>query len=259
MLDRDPIPFLAGPIPARTAPSPLVVRPIRRSGGGRPSGSLPLVPILGADDPLGPEVERRLTALAHAARGGDRDARDALFAAFGPKLDRMLGRCRGLAWSAAGPRRDGVPWELDDLRQEAYLAFVELLAAWPGDGSVGPYLLAHLPWRLRTAWKRLAAPRRCETRLAASEPALDLLADGSAAAEEARVLLEELAAALPPPDDEIFLLRVRDSLGTADVAERLGLGRHRVDRRWRKLRLRLRQAWREPAATIGRAPLRDAG
>lgn len=249
MLDREPTPLfpnLAAPAssgPAlrllpgvrdHAAPAERVSMPAPAAGRAAPQ----VVPLLAADDPLAPELDGWLTALAHAARAGDRDARDAIYRALGPKIERMVARCRGLAWSAAGPRRDGRPWEMDDLEQEAYLAVVDLLGAWPGEGSVGPYLLAHLPWRLRTAWKRLATPRRREAPFLPSHA--DLFADGSAVAEHALVLLEELAATLPPPDGAILLLRIRDGRSIAAIGRRLRLGRRTVDRRWHGLRLRLR-------------------
>lgn len=233
-------------------------RRLRSPATGSGAATLPrhLAPLLAADAPLSGEIERRLTALALAARAGDGGARDALYHAFAPKLDRMLGRCRGLAWAAAGPRRDGRPWELDDLAQEAYLVFVDLLAEWSGEGAVGPYLLAHLRWRLRTAWNGLAAPRRRE---AAITPRLaDLLADGSAAADEATVLLETLAAALPPPDAAMLLMLVRDGCSPAVVARRLGVSRRTVDRRWGALVRRLRASLRPEVADAARADAEPA-
>lgn len=258
MLDREPIPLFpdAAPpapdlrlLPRRAGPAGATGLPRSTAAPAASATSiLPILPILAADDPLTPEVERCLALLAHAARAGDREARDALYAALGPKLDAMLGRCRGLAWSSAGPRRDGLPWELDDLAQESYLALVELLDAWPGDGPVGPYLLAHLPWRIRTAWRRLAAPHRRQAPLHAIDD--DRLADGSAAAEEALVRLEAVAATLPPPDGDLLLLRIRDGRSPAAIGRRLGLTRRTVDRRWRALCDRLRPSFGGPPPEI---------
>lgn len=262
MLDRDPIPLFPDAVPA-VATGGGVVPALRLLVGGAGVGEgglgvehrpdpvpvpAAVAPVLGADDPLGPEVERRLTALAHLARGGDRAARDTLFLALGPKIDRMLGRCRGLAWSSAGPRRDGRPWELEDLGQQAYIAFVDLLALWSGEGAVGPYLLAHLPWRLRNAWRELAAPRRRGAPFAPA--AAELLIDGSAAADEAVVLLEAWAAGFPPLDGAILLLRFRDGATAAEIAAALGLQRRTLDRRWRRLRGRLRREL-APAGAVG--------
>lgn len=255
MLDHEPIPLFPDATPPpdptpdlRLLPRWAGSRGLRGSAGATapPAAAsiLPIIPILAADDPLTPELERRLALLAHAARAGDRGARDALYAALGPKIDAMLGRCRGRAWSSAGPRRDGAPWELDDLAQEAYLAFVDLLAAWPGDGPIGPYLLAHLPWRIRTAWRRLAAPHRRQTPILPAHA--DRFEDGSAAAEEALVRLEAVAATLPPPDDALLLLRIRDGRSAAAISRRLGLTRRSVDRRWKALCDRLRPSFGPP-------------
>lgn len=253
MLDRDPTPIF----PNRPAPDdapPLRLLPpaddrSRRRPSTPPRHGAPspvrLAPLLAAAEPIEPEIEQRLTHLAIAARAGDRDARDALFLAFSPKIDRMLGRSRRRLWTAGGPRRDGRPWDLDDLAQEAYAVFVGLLADWSAQGAVTPYLLAHLPWRLATAGRRLTARRGRERPMAPHHT--DLLADGSAAADEARVLVEAIAAVLPPPDGDLLLLLIRDGRSPAAAARRLGLSRRTVDRRWAALRVTLRQSLLAPA------------
>jgi DNA-directed RNA polymerase specialized sigma24 family protein len=85
----------------------------------------------------------------------------------------------------------------------------------------------------------LAAPRRSGAPFAPAAAAL--LVDGSAAADEAVVLLEAWAAGLPPLDGAILLLRVRDRATAAETAAALGLHRRTLDRRWRRLRGRLRR------------------
>jgi len=216
-----------------------------------PPPTPPLAPVLAVDALLDAETERRLTALAHLARAGDTGARDALFVALGPKLDRMLARCRGLAWSSAGPRRDGCPWELEDLGQQAYLVYVDLLGHWSGVGPVGPYLLAHLPWRIRNAWRELTAARRRAAPLSIDETGS--LDDGTAAAAEGVARLEAIAAALPPPDGVILLLRIRDQATAAEIAASLRINRRTFDRHWRRLRERLRRELAAPEAEVGKA------
>jgi RNA polymerase sigma factor (sigma-70 family) len=224
---------------SRRRPRPLALLIDRLAVGPPLPPRPPIAPLLAADDPLTPETDRRLTALACAARAGSRPARDALYLALAPKIDRFVAGCRHLAWTSLGPRRDGRPWDADDLAQEAFVVFADLLAAWSGEGTFVPYFLAHFPWRLRTAWRALAGPRRHESNLAA--PHLALLADDSAEAEEARIRLEAIAAALSPLDGAILLGHVRDGRSLRTVARRLGLGHATVTRRWQGLREELRR------------------
>ena len=201
-----------------------------------------LVPLLAAGDELTPEREHFLTALAHAARAGDRAARDALYLALLAKIDRFVAGCGRLAATGAGPQRDGIPCDAEDLAQEAFPLFVDVVAAWPGDAPFGPYFLAHFPWRLRSVWRSLAASRRLEIPIPPSW--ITLLHDGTVAAEEARVRLEALAADLPPPDGVILLDHVRDGESLGRIARRLGLSRRTVTRRWQALVAELRRGLR---------------
>ena len=225
--------------PIDLPPDRCVTRAVRRVDPVPASPPTTLVPVLAPADEIDPALEQLLGALARAAQAGDRAARDLLFLALAPKIDRFVVGCRGLIRSADGPSRDGRAWDAEDLAQEAFLVFADLVAAWPGDGPVGPYLLAHFPWRLRSAWRAMAPPRRLETRLMAHH---DLLEDGSATAEEARAHLEAIAAALSPPDGEILLRHIRDGERLGAIARRLGTDRRTVTRRWRSLREELRVA-----------------
>ncbi len=204
----------------------LAVRDRRRAGS--------IVPLLAPETEVGPELERFLAPLARDAQAGDRDARDTLYEALAVKIDRFVAGAWRLAWAGDGPRRDGRPWDIEDLAQEAFPIFVNLLAAWPGDRPFGPYLLAHFPWRLRNAGRALAAPRRFET--APLPPHALYLVDDSAAAEEARALLEGIAARLSSPDRQILLWHVRDGRSLGAIARRLGLHRGTVGRRWQAIR-----------------------
>ena len=142
--------------------------------------------------------------------------------------------------------RDGGPWHAEDLAQEAFPIFADLLAAWTSDRPVAPYLLGHFPWRLRSAWRVITAPRRVE--IASAPPRLRYLADGSAGAEEAMALLASIAADLSPIDGEILLRHVRDGEPLARVARDLALDRRTVTRRWRAIKETLRTD-REPTRT----------
>ena len=132
---------------------------------------------------------------------------------------------------------NGGVWDLDDVRQEAYLAFVETVGEWSGHALFLEYFALRFPRRLADAvWRLNQRPR--------SRPIDDaslLLHDDSAAAEASLTLLESLAAALPEPDRTILLLRVRDDLGLGTIAKRLGLSRRTVCRHWSRVREMLRE------------------
>src|SRR5262245_26958859 len=81
----------------------------------------PVVPLLSPVHPATPAQEAMLNALGRRARLGDRGARVLLWRAFAPRLERAVRRCGRLTWQATWARRNGRPWELDDLRQEAWL------------------------------------------------------------------------------------------------------------------------------------------
>lgn len=132
--------------------------------------------------------------LAESARSGDTAARDQLFFALRPRLNRISYVLR--PW----PNSPGVTgiWDRDDVRQETWLVFAELLAAW--DGKVGfiPYLLARFTWRLRDRILRGIGKRQSQygTIQVSEEMLAELLvADDGEQPESvaiARKLLEEL-------------------------------------------------------------------
>jgi RNA polymerase sigma factor (sigma-70 family) len=187
-----------------------------------------VLPLLAPDEFITPELDRMLTAAALAAHAGDRDARDALYQAFAPKLDRFTRRYRRGRWGKIAGRA----WDQADIEQEAYLIFVNLLVTWSGNGSFSRYLFGHFTWRLATAVRRLqgggpAAPvrlDRCWT-----------LHDESASAAEAMALLETLAADLPPIDRALLLGHIRDGESFGSLAHRLQINRRTVRRRWLRL------------------------
>ena len=200
----------------------------------------PLRPFLLPDLEVTPELARVLADLARAAQAGDGQARNALWDALAPAIDRLIGSARRRAQYSAdtGPWRDGSPWDAEDLAQEAFPIFADLLAAWTSDRPVAPYLLGHFPWRLRSAWRVITALRRAE--IVSASPRLRYLADGSAGAAEAMALLASIAADLSPTDGEILLRHVRDGEPLARVARDLALDRRTVTRRWRAIKETLR-------------------
>ena len=199
----------------------------------------PVVPLLAPNRAVTAAQDALLTRLARRARRGDREARDLLWRAFGPKLEPALRRGGRMAWRPGWARRDGRPWELDDLRQEAWLVFAELVDDWNEEGSFVPYAMAYFPWRLRRAMRRLEPPRRgarlaYATRVEAEERGLDDV--------EGAALLEAIAAALPAADADLLRMRVGEGASVTDIACRLGVTRRTVARRWGRIR-RTVAAW----------------
>ena len=193
---------------------------------------LPLVPRLA---PISPEIDRVLGKAARAAVSGDAAARDALFAAFQPRFERSIRRCQRV-W--AGQSRQSVvedAIEADDIAQEAYLVFVDLLQTWPGGDSVSAFLCARFPWRLHDAtrtWRRPGAS------LALVRVSAGRAEDNHALA----ALIDEVTADLDPSTRDMLRWRVFERLTFADIARRAGVSKRTVSRRWDELMVELRSA-----------------
>ena len=84
-------------------------------------------------------------ALAIAAQGGDREARDELYLRYRQAIRRATGPARRLA---AELDREGSHVEPEDLEGEGFIIFCDLLDRWqPGRTPFVPYMLAAMSWR----------------------------------------------------------------------------------------------------------------
>jgi RNA polymerase sigma factor (sigma-70 family) len=205
------------------------------------------VPVLRPDEPVTAAQDALLTAIAHRARQGDRDARELLWRAFAPRLEPAVSRCGRMTFLPHWAARNGRPWELDDLRQEAWLVFAEVIGAWDGEGSFVPYATAYFPWRLRNAMRRLGPVRRARPLAAVSGTAAACA--GLRDAERAS-LLATFGAALSTADARVLELRL-EGLSLTAIARRLGVTRRTVSRRWGRIRRTARELLAE---TAHRAP-----
>jgi hypothetical protein len=185
------------------------------------------------DRPATAAEEELLNGIARRARLGDRDARELLWRAFAPRLEPVVWRCGRMTWQAHWARRDGRPWALDDLRQEAWRVFAELTEAWSGEGSFVPYATAYFPWRLRGAMRRLGPPRFQATARRRAEPIAEC---GDLRAVETEPLMRQIAAALSPFDAAVLHLRLREDAGIDEIARRLDRSRRSVNRSWARIR-----------------------
>lgn len=211
-----------------------------------PSTPLPaVVPLLRPGQPVTPAQDALLTAFARRARLGDRGARDLLWRAMAPRLEPALRRCGRVFWQRGWARRDGQPWDLEDLRQEGWFVFQQLMTDWDGAGSFIPFVTAYFPWRLRNAMRRLSPSRQTIGRSVFVGPAVECreLRD-----VDGKALLAAIGAALSPADAVVLHMRVMDDLGLGEIARQLGVSRRVVTRRWARIRRVARALLRESGA-----------
>jgi len=183
-----------------------------------------LAPAVLKHGPVPPEVDRQLGVLGRRAKADPR-ARNALYAAFRPRLDYWVWRAmQSCSRSSADPAI-----EPSDIQQQAFVVFCDLVLAWNERGSFSAYIFAYFHWRLSDAIRRMSDPR--ERRSAGGPPSIHLT-DGSHAAAESVALLEALAAQFPDRQALVLLLRVRDGLAWHTIAERAGADIRTVQRDW---------------------------
>lgn len=192
-----------------------------------------LVPVVNAADDLSPTLERRLAPTVERAHLGDADACAALFIAFRPKLIRFI---RRIHTPRTRPDQVGV-WDRDDVEQEAWIVFDELIRNWTPDRPFGRYILATFPWRLRDAVYRGVARRGVPPRMTLVPIGdHDWLHDGSAASDEARALLNAVADRLPDIQGTILRRHIGDGDTLTVIARDLDVSRRTVTRHWRAVR-----------------------
>jgi RNA polymerase sigma factor (sigma-70 family) len=221
-----------GKAPMVSSSHPPIDRPDSRSSStlDRQRDAL-LLPVIGPFDPIPPHVDAVLTGVARLARHGDREARNRLFLAFQPKLLQIARQIR--LWMLPST------WDRNDVDQETFIVFSELVEAWSGDTSFTGYLLGHFGWRLRGSVRHARLSERLPTTQSQSA---DSIADDSWAAEEMRIALEEIASHLHELDGAILIGRVRDGEGFGALAHRLGVSRKTIYRHWTTLIIALKHS-----------------
>lgn len=115
---------------------------ISRNGVSAQSEEPLVVPAVGRIDRT---TVVRIEALALAGHAGDAIARDRLYFALQARLQRIGWVLR--PWPNT-PAQTGL-WDRDDVNQECWIVFVDLLGAWNTTVPFVPYLLARFAWRLR--------------------------------------------------------------------------------------------------------------
>lgn len=216
------------------SPRPAHLQLVPPAPAASPWPPLPfMVPLLRPDQVTTPTEDALFTMLAQRAQRGDSAASHLLWRAFADRLEPVIHGCARVTWQQTWPRRDGRPWGMEDVRQEAFVVFCDLTASWDGAGAYVPYITAHFAWRLRTAVRRLGPQRQMALRTlpeatpAASHELLDV---------ERQALLAAMSARLSPVDATVLDLHVREGLSLGEIAERLGEHRRTVTRRWQRVR-----------------------
>lgn len=140
------------------------------------------------------EMVAAVNELARIAKAGDIAARDCLWCSLRARIDRVSWVLK--PW----PNSAGITgiWDRDDVRQESWVVFAELLQTWDGKVSFVPYLLARFSWRLRDRILRGIGKRQTQYgEIRVPEEMIDgiLVAADDESPESvalARTLLEEL-------------------------------------------------------------------
>jgi RNA polymerase sigma factor (sigma-70 family) len=185
------------------------------------------------------EIEARINALARRARD-DVASRNALYEALSFKIARFARRCS---------YRLNVPemtvCQPDDVGQEAFLIFCDLVEQWPGNGSFLSFFLSVFPKRLSRAVDVLE--RGCTIRRDLQRQMLESLArDEYGLDAEAESLLVELGGGLSPRERLVLELHVIHDLPMRQVGRILGLHVRTVFRIWQQLAEDLRANWPQP-------------
>jgi RNA polymerase sigma factor (sigma-70 family) len=168
-------------------------------------------------------------ALAARAQAGDLAARDQLYARLEPTLARLA--APAMRWTRALP---GAWLSPDDLRQQTFLAFCDLLRAWqPARAPFEVYLGVALPYRLRRFVRRADVPRRWEAPFDVEEgDPPDPAAPDPADAYHGRAACAALLAVLEPIDRRIVAAHAIDGVPLVEVAAALGVSQRTARRRY---------------------------
>lgn len=192
------------------------------------------------DVEITPDLDLRLSRDALRALHQP-DVRDDLLVQLAYKIARYCNRYHS---------RNLAPWTHDDVIQESYLVFVEVLHDWvPLDSADGPagfgyYFLRVFPLRLASRVRTMlrhttieAAGNAC----APDEPDVIDIEDSVIIAQ----VMAEICGHLNSVDQQIFRLTVDNGLGDAHIAKVIDLDRRTIQRHWPTIISIARQHLRE--------------
>ncbi|MDQ3549241.1 MAG: sigma-70 family RNA polymerase sigma factor [Chloroflexota bacterium] len=191
------------------------------------------------DFALTADIDADLSRRALLARD-DRAARDNLFVLLAFKINRFCSRFR--RWNLR-------PWEIDDVRQEAYLAFIDIVNGWrPIPGGDTPagfsfYFMRVYPLRLTDRVRHVVQTRRDRPSTVAWSEDADDRPDPCAMERDIETVafIIEMSARLDTADARILLLRANDDLPPDEVAAQAGVSRRTFYRRWKGIAATIRR------------------
>ncbi len=161
------------------------------------------------------------------AKAGDRTKRDALYARFRPTMGTFVGRY-------AGRLTRGGAWDLEDVWQETFVVFADVITGWPGTGDFVTFYYAVFPKRLTSRVRRLEGRH---PRAVYGQPGASMeTAHDPGPTLDAQVVLTAYIATLPPIERTLLALHVWEELPLVDVAKHLGMPVTETVLRWRTMR-----------------------
>jgi RNA polymerase sigma factor (sigma-70 family) len=182
-----------------------------------------------------PELDARLGALALRART-DADIRNALYRLLDFKIERFVRRYHRRAWQMT-------TYEFDDVVQEAFVVFCDMIDRWPGEQSFLGYFFTRFPWRLARAIdviERGTSANQYAPIEAVDEPSPSPYPDDA-------LTLVEAGALLGPRDRALLELRLGYGMDMRQIAHTLGVHSRTVHRRWARIIEDLRDGWESEA------------
>lgn len=183
------------------------------------------------DFDLTPELDARLTAQARRAKA-DPAARNALYQAFEFKVARFVRRYR-YQYDRL------VICELEDVAQEAFIVFCDLIERWPGQESFPGYFFSRFPWRLARAVDVIERGWSA----ARLRPLDGLIEAPVEPDQEDLFVLAEIGAGLGPRDRVVLELHIGYRMHLSEVARALGLHPQTIYRAWYRIVDELRATW----------------
>ena len=201
----------------------------------------PLAPVLDPAGRIPDDIDARLAALALRAQAGDLPARNALFLAIWPRCAPVLnGIRRNYVWREL----EGRAWTFDDLDQEAFPVFCEIVDRWSGlEPRFAGYFFTRFRWRMFDVLRSWSVSPRREEALIADLP----VSKDETDAIELRLVVEALFAHLATDERQLLEWRLIDGRTDAEMAQTLGVSVKTVRRR----RIRVFAKARDHAAAIG--------
>lgn len=181
------------------------------------------------------ELKARVNSLATRAAGGNAEAMGEIHNAFSFKIARFVRRYH------PSPLPDG--YDMEDLLQEAFVVFAELIGDWDG-GDFCAFFFGVFPWRLRRHFCKLARAWRRDWIVYLDGEQMDLLLSGLTDIDRGFSSVEVASTLVDLPDwaREVVLLRLEHGLSFSQIAATLGISRSRAYRAWTEALSRIKRA-----------------